>query len=455
MSHVLRRRAIDRRLVLRGAGVTFALPWLGAMVPARASAVQTKAPRRLGFVYLPNGVAAGNRLNLWRPTTAGADFVFNTAMKPLERLRDHVVVVSGLVHAQALPMGDGAGDHTRATACWLNGIHPRKAQGSDVRAGKTADQIAADVLGRDTVLPSLEVVTTDSDPLSSQCENGYSCAYLNTVSWRTATEPQPMENSPRVVFERLFGDGGTTEARAARLAGRRSVLDFISADLARVRRSLGGGDVVRVDEYLDTVRSVEQRIDRARASAEAGLPATLAAPSAAVPVRFDEHARLMFDLLWLAFQSDRTRVFSLMTGRDLTSRTYPEIGITEPHHPLSHHAENPEQIAKYAKVNAYFTEQLAYFLDRLRATPDGDGTLLDHSQILYGSAFGNPNSHSHFDLGAVVAGGGIRQGRHVAYPVESEVPMTNLLVTMLANAGVPVERLGDSTGRVEALAHGG
>ncbi len=451
MSGLLTRRHIDRRLVLRGAGVALGLPLLDAMVPVRARAAETRAPRRLGFVYLPNGVAAGNHLNLWRPSAEGTAFTFNAAMQPLERVRSRVLVVSGLVHAQALPMGDGAGDHTRATASWLNGVHPKKAQGSDVRAGKTADQLAADVLGRDTVLPSLELVTTDSDPLSTQCENGYSCAYLNTVSWRTDTEPQPMENSPRVVFERLFGDGATSEARAARLEGRRSVLDFVGADLSRIRRGLGAGDVARVDEYLDTVRAVEQRLDRARASAEQGLPATLAPPSAAVPARFDEHARLMFDLLWLAFQSDRTRVFTLMTGRDLTSRTYPEIGVTEPHHPLSHHADNAEQITKYAKVNAYFTEQLVYFLERLQATPDGDGTLLDHAQILYGSAFGNPNSHSHFDLGAVVVGGGIRQGRHVAYPAETEVPMTNLLVSLLANAGVPVDRLGDSTGSVEAL----
>ena len=445
---IVTHRALARRTFLRGVGATLALPLLDAMVPAlggaAARAVSTPV-RRLGFIYLPNGVAMNATVNHWRPAGEGKAFEFSPILAPLAPFRDNLVVVSGLNQIQAQPFGDGNGDHTRASATWLNGVHPKKTEGSDLRAGITADQVAAEVLGKDTALPSLELIASDLDAVVGQCENSYSCTYLNTLCWRTPTMPLPMENDPRAVFEHLFGDGGTSAERLSRAQKNRSLLDWVTDDLKKLNRSLGAADRTRVGEYTDAVREVERRIQRAEKQADVStLPPVLERPLG-VPSRFDEYVKLMFDLQVLAYQADITRVSTFMLGRELNSRSYPEIGVSEPHHGLSHHGNRPAQLAKYAKVNTFQSELFAYYLEKLRSTRDGDGTLLDSSLLLYGSGLGNPNEHLHTDVALVVAGG-IKGGRHVVYPLRDEVPMTNLLVSMLDRVGVSADRLGDSTG---------
>jgi hypothetical protein len=431
-----------------------ALPLLDAMVPAATALAQTPASpvRRLGFVYLPNGVArnfAG--INYWTPAGQGAAFELSPILSPLAPFKDRLLVVSGLAQHQADAFGDGAnGDHTRGTSSWLTGVHCKRTEGADVRNGISADQIAAATLGRATALPSLEL-SIDLNFLAGQCENSYSCAYLNTLSWRTDSDPMPTENNPRIVFERLFGDGGTSAQRLAQARENRSILDSVTADLQRLQQSLGPADRVKVSDYVDTVREVERRIQSVETRGATDLP-TLDRP-AGIPDRFDEHVKLMYDLQWLAFRGDLTRVTTFMLGRELNFRTYPEIGITEGHHGLSHHQDNPTQLAKYARLNTYQTELFGWFLDKLRSTADGDGTLLDHSLFLYGAALSNPNLHAHYDLPLAVVGGGagrgagaIGGGRHLVYP--GETPMTNLLLTLLDKVGVPAETLGDSTGRL-------
>ena len=363
------KMALPRRTFLRGMGATLALPLLDAMVPALTAQSRTAARpiRRLGFVYMPNGVArnfAG--INYWTPLGEGASFEFSPILKPLEPFRDRMVVVSGLAQHQADAHDDGAnGDHTRGTSSWLTGVHPKRTEGADIRNGVSADQIAAAEIGRDTALPSLELAI-DLNFLGGQCENSYACAYMNTLSWSTATTPLPTENNPRIVFERLFGDGGTAEQRLTR---------------ARENRSI-----------LDSVREVERRIQRVEQRNASDLP-DLNQPSG-IPERFDEHVKLMYELQWLAYRADVTRVITFMLGRELNFRTYPEIGITEGHHGLSHHQDNPNQLAKYARLGTYQAELFAWFLEKLHSTPDGDGSLLDHSLILYGSGMGNGNVHA-------------------------------------------------------------
>jgi hypothetical protein len=403
-------------------------------------------PRRLGFVYLPNGVSMNFKgVNYWRPLGEGTTFEFSPILKPLESFRDQMTVISGLTHRQADVMDDGAnGDHTRGTSTWLTGVHPKHTEGADVRNGISADQIAALQFGKDTPLPSLELAL-DVTYLAGNCENGYSCAYMNTLSWSSATTPNPTEGNPRIVFERLFGDGGSSAARVAQARENRSVLDSVNGELARLLQTVGPADRATISDYVDSVREVERRIQRAeRSAATTDLP-DLERPMG-VPDRFDEHVNLLFDLVALAWQADITRVVTFMLGRELNFRTYPEIGITEGHHGLSHHGDDPAKMARYAKLGTYQAELFARFLGKLRASGDGDGTLLDHSLFLYGAGLSNPNLHAHMDLPLLVVGGGIKGGRHLKYPLET--PMTNLLLTMLDASGVPAETLGDSTGRL-------
>jgi hypothetical protein len=447
---IVTKRALPRRTFLRGAGVALGLPLLDAMVPALSALADTPAAAatRLGFIYMPNGVAKNSSgIDYWTPATEGRGFQMSQILAPLEPFRDRLLVVSGLDQNQAEAGNDGAsGDHTRGTSSWLTGVYPKRTEGADVRNGISADQIAAPVLGKDTALPSLELAI-DLNFLAGQCENSYSCAYLNTLAWTSPTTPLPTENNPRVVFERLFGDGGTAERRAAQARRNRSVLDSVLEDFNRLQRQLGPGDRVVVDEWLDSVREVERRISGVEKRSNSELP-TLERPTG-VPERFDEHVKLMYELQWLAFRADLTRVVTFMLGRELNFRTYPEIGVTEGHHGLSHHQDRPEQIAKYAKVGVYQAELLAWFLDKLQSTPDGDGTLLDHSLFLYGAGLSNPNTHAHVDLPLLVIGGrdvGIEGNRHVV--VRRHVPMTNLLLTLLDKAGVRADTLGDSTGRM-------
>jgi len=445
------RMALPRRTFLRGVGATLALPFLDAMVPARSLLAQTAAKpvRRLGFIYLPNGVAMNHTgTNYWKPETTGYDFEFSPILKPLEPFRDQMVVVSGTVQASAEAHGDGNGDHARATPTYLSGVHPKFTQGSDVRAGTTIDQIAAAEWGQETVVPSLELAT-DHNFLVGNCQGGYSCVYLNTLSWRTPTVPLPTESNPRMLFERLFGEGGTSAQQSVRRRRDASLLDAVMEDMQRLERRLGPGDKARATEYFDSVREIERRIQAAEKhhATEGPSGPDLEQPPAGVPDTFGEHVTLMFDMQLAAFQADITRVFTFMLGREVSSRTFPEIGLPEAHHPMSHHRDDPEAMQKYAKLNTFQTQLFAHFVEKMQATPDGDGTLLDHSMMLYGSGLANGNIHSHYDIPLSVVGGGIKGGSHIA--ASSDTPMTNLLVTMVQKSGIKVDRFGDSTGQLD------
>ena len=441
------KKALPRRTFLRGVGATLALPLLDAMVPALTVTARTAANpvRRLGFVYCPNGVAMNfSGINYWKPKGVGANFELSPILAPFAPFRDQMLVVSGLAHRSADASEDGAnGDHARGTSTWLTGVHPKHTEGADVYNGISADQIAAPVIGNDTPLPSLEL-SLDLNYLVGNCGNGYSCVYMNTLAWRSPTTALPTENNPRAVFERLFGDGGTAAQRLQRARENRSILESVNADIARLQAKLGPNDRTKMTDYLDAVREIERRIQTIEANGQKELP-DLERP-VGIPERFDQHVGLMFELQRLAFQADVTRVVTFMLGRELNFRSYPEIGITEGHHGLSHHSDNPVQMARYSKVNTYQAEVFSKFLESLRSTPDGDGNLLDHSLLLFGAGLSNSNLHTHYDLPLTVFGGGFQGGRHVAYP--QDTPMTNLLLSMLDKVGVPADTLGDSTGKL-------
>jgi hypothetical protein len=449
---IVSRKALPRRTFLQGLGVSLALPWLDAMTPAFSVSARAAAPvRRVGFIYLPNGVARNDAtINYWKPLGQGTTLELSPILTPLEAFRERMVVISGLSQTQAEPWGDGNGDHSRGTATWLNGVHPKHTEGGDLSAGTTADQIAAQALGQDTAFASLEL-GLDLNSLVGDCENGYSCAYMNTLAWRTPTTPLPTEPNPRIVFERMFGQGSTAEQRLVRMRRSRSILDSVTAEMSRLQQALGLSDRARVTEYFDAVREIERRIERSEQRGASDPSPTFDRP-AGIPENFSEHVKVMFDLQWLAYQGDITRVCTFMMGRELSSRMFSEVGVNEAHHGLSHHRDDPNQIAKLTKINTFQAELLAYFLAKLQATPDGDGTLLDHTLLLYGAGLSNPNAHSHRDLPLLLAGGAAGQlkgGRHLEYPVGT--PMTNLLLSMLDKLGIPAETLGDSTGRLDRL----
>jgi hypothetical protein len=441
---------LDRRTVLRGMGAALALPFLDAMAPAFAQlrVNPTKPISRLGFVYVPNGIIASG----WTPSGEGADFEFNSTMKALEPFREQTLVLSGLAQINGRSYGDGGGDHARAGASWLTGVHPKKTEGADLRAGISADQVAARQLGGQTQFASLEI-GVEAPSLAGGCDSGYSCAYTNTVSWRSPTTPNPMEVSPRVLFERLFGDGDSTDAsaRLASLQEQRSILDFVSGAVNRLEGKLGKGDRRKLSEYLDAIRDVERRIQKAEEqNASMTMPA-MERPASA-PEDFVSHARLMLDLTVIAYQADLTRVATFMLAREGSNRSYRDIGIADGHHNCTHHQGDREKIDKTMRINTHHVEQFAYLVNRMRSTPDGDGTLLDHSMLLYGSSLADGNSHTHTDLPVALVGGGcgtLKTGRHVKYP--RETPLNNLLLAMLDKAGVPTEKLGDSTGELEHL----
>jgi hypothetical protein len=444
----LTRRSLSRRRFLRGASATIALPLLDAMVPAFGRA---PAPaKRIGFIYLPNGVAMNfSGIDYWTPEGVGREMELSPILTPLAGHRKRLSVISGLAQHAADAHDDGAnGDHTRATSSWLTGAHCKRTEGADVRNGISADQIAADRLGKETVLPSLELAI-DLNFLSGQCENSYSCVYLNTLAWRSATAPMPTENNPRLVFERLFGNGGTAEQRLGRARENRSILDSVSDDFSRLARTLGPSDRAQVDDYLESVREVERRIQAVEhLGVDSGLP-NLQRPRG-IPDVFGDHVKLMYELQWLAFQADMTRVVTFMLGRELNFRTYPEIGVNEGHHGLSHHQDRPDKLEKLARLNTYQTELFAWYLDKLESTREGEGTLLDDTLFLYGASLSNPNLHAHYDLPLTVVGGDPalhEGGRHLVF--ESETPMTNLLLSLLDRIDVHVPSLGDSTGRLD------
>jgi hypothetical protein len=435
---ILTRKALSRRALLRGAGASVALPFLDAMVPAFAARRGPQPPMRLGFVYVPNGVI----MERWTPAEQGPGFQFTPTLEPLAPFSDKLLVASGLAQANGRALGDGPGDHGRAGATFLTGVHPKKTEGVNLHAGTSADQVAAKVLGRSTRLGSLEI-GLERGALAGGCDSGYSCAYTNTISWRDPVTPLPCETNPRVVFERLFGDDrdATPAARRARVREDRSLLDFVQEDLGRLESRLGPPDRLKIEQYLDSVRDVERRLQtHEKQNSRLVVPD----PPDGIPASFEEHARLMTDLQVLAFQGDLTRVATLMISREGSERVYSSIGLSDGHHALTHHQGDPEKIEKVARINRLHVEIFADLLNKLRSTPDGDGSLLDHSALLYGSSLSDGNSHRHDNLPIVLAGGPSRGGRHVRYP--KETPMTNLLLALLDEVGVPSDRLGDSTG---------
>jgi hypothetical protein len=443
-------KRLSRRAMLRGLGTSIALPFLDSMVPAFAapSKVAGGAPTRIAFVYVPNGIHMPD----WTPPELGASFSLPKTLEPIAPFRDELMVLSGLTHNTGRALGDGPGDHARAAATFLTGVHPKKTFGADIKAGVSADQVAAQAIGKATRFASLELGCEDGRQVGN-CDSGYSCAYSNSISWRTESTPNPPEVNPRLVFERLFGGIDATEsqeARAKRELYSKSILDFVSDDTRKLQGELGATDRRKLDEYLHAVREIEQRIESSEKESNPIIPA-IEAP-AGVPVEFADHVRLMFDLLTIALQTDMTRVATFMVAREGSNRPYREIGIPDGHHSLTHHRNDAAMIEKVAKINRLHMEQFAYFLNRMKATPDGDGTLLDHSMIVYGSGLSDGNRHQHNDLPVLVAGranGALHPGRHIRYAAET--PMTNLYLAMLDKAGVKPETIGDSNGRLDHL----
>jgi hypothetical protein len=448
------KKAIPRRRLLRGLGATLALPLLDGMVPALAAPADTaavKSPTRLGICYTGNGMWPMDR---WTPKTEGAGFELTPTLKALAPYRDQLLVLSGLAQKEALAApGEGPQDHSRATSTYLTGIHPKPTGGKDYRAGVTMDQIAAKELGKDTQMASLEVSLCPTE-VTGLCEVSWTCVYLSTLAWRTPTTPLPMESSPRALFERLFGDNDSTDraVRLARIQEQRSILDWVIEDASSFIKELGGSDRVKLTEYLDTIRDVERRIQIAENQSNREVP-KLDRPSD-VPVSYEDYAKLMIDLQVLAFKTDLTRVTTFMMTREggAGDRPYTEIGISDVHHTLSHHQNSAAAIDKLFQINVYHMKMFAYFLEKLRSTPDGDGNLLDHTMMTYGSGLENANIHQHSNLPLVLAGGGggkIKGGRHIRYP--DGTPMTNLHLALLDKLGIPMEKFGDSTGKLDLL----
>ena len=441
---VITKRAISRRMLLRGLGATVALPFLDSMVPALTAASPTV---RFGAVYVPNGMVMQN----WTPGTVGTGFELTPILEPLAPFQDQMLVVSGLNCTP--PPGTRGGTHSRAATRFLTDVHP----GAWNPEAVSMDQIAARDLGRHTPLASLELGLEGANFAGSCDSGGFSCAFSYTISWRDSSTPLPMEHNPRAVFERLFGDNDTTDraAREARRREQRSILDSISADVARLQGALGAGDQRKLGAYLDAVRDVERRIEVAEEQGDREVP--LVERPMGVPADFADHASLMYDLQVLAHQTDRTRVTTFMSGHELSGRTYPEIGVPDAHHPLSHHRGVSDALAKLTKINRYHVGLFAAFVEKLRATPDGDGSLLDHMVLMYGAGMSDSNAHSPYNLPIVLLGGGagtLRGGRHVSFDERDRTPLANLHVTLLDKLGAPVERIGDSTGPLPTLLGG-
>ncbi|MCU1385135.1 MAG: hypothetical protein JWL71_3832 [Acidobacteria bacterium] len=442
--NMITKKALPRRTILRGLGAAIALPFLDGMVPAftaiRATAAQPI--RRFGVIYVPNGMMMPS----WTPSAEGAGFEMTAILKPIEAFRERMLVLSGLDGTRAIRAG---GPHSNASTRFLSGVpYMGTMNGTDILAEQTMDQILAKELGQYTQLSSLEL-SLDRGDLPGACEANYACKYPNTISWRGPTTPQPMENDPRAVFERLFGDSGSTDAkvRLARLTKDKSILDSVVQRVAELQRGLGTADRARLGEYLDAVRDLERRIQKAEEQSSRELP--LVEQPAGVPGVYSDYAKLMFDLQVLAYQCDLTRVITFMMGRELTTRTFPEIDVADGFHPTSHHQGDAKKIATLTKIETFHMTLLAYYLEKLKATPDGDGSLLDHITILFGAGISDSNAHANTDLPIVLLGGGAGQlkgGRHLRYP--NETPMANLLVTLLDKLGTPVEKLGNSTGKL-------
>lgn len=434
------KRHLPRRTFLRGLGATVALPLLDSMVPAMAATPAGKS--RYSFLHVPHGAAPG----YWRPTGTGKDWQLSRILTPIAPFKNDITVVSGTDHRMATSLSpeESAGDHSRTAAVYLSAAHPKRTEGQDIEAGITIDQVLANHIGQESPLPSLELCIEDVGSLGV-CGVGYSCAYTNSISWSSPTSPLPMERNPQIVFERLFGDGGSAEARAARKREDRSILDSVLADVSRLKRGLGASDLARLDDYLDDIREIERRIALAEQTAAVDVerPETAELP-------FDAHVKLMLDLQVLAFKADITRVATMMFSRDLSAKVYPESGVPDAYHALSHHQDDPTRMERYAKLNAYHVSIVAYFLEKLRATQEGDSNLLANSLVVYGSPMGNSNLHDHNDLPVLMAGtaaGRYATGRHIVNP--KGTPLANLFLTLAAKEGVHLDAFGDSSGKME------
>jgi hypothetical protein len=444
---VITKMSMSRRTLLRGFGATLALPLLDAMVPALTAVGQTAAAAkpRLGFVYVPNGMM----LNYFIPKTTGKDFELSPILTPLANFRDQMTVVTGCANAKADPLDQGSGPHSRAQATWLTGVRPKRTEGADVEAGPTLDQLAARKLGTETPLESLQL-GLDPSYLAGNCEGGFACIYSHTVSWKTATVPLQAETNPYIVFERLFGDNNDPKARAVEIREGRSILDSVSEDMNRLHRRLGGADRSTVDQYFDSIRAVERRLQRTEQQV-GETPTSLEKPFG-IPDRFEDHYNLMWDLQLLALQADITRVFSYQVAREQSGRTYPETGVSASHHDCSHHTYNPEKMLGNAKINTYHLQLFSAVLEKMRNMKDGDGSLLDHSIIMYGAGMGDGNEHYPHHLPTILLGGGygkLEGNRHIAAKVDT--PLMNLGLSLLDKVGVELPSVGDSTGRLSEL----
>jgi hypothetical protein len=440
---IITKKALPRRTFLRGMGATVALPLLDAMVPSMTAIARTPAEpvRRLGFVYMPMGCDVVR----WTPPGEGRLVELSPTLDSLRPVVDQLTVITNLELKNAYP-----GTHATSNAAFLSAAKAKWTESTDYHLGTTVDQIAAKEIGRQTLLPSLEM-SMDLLHTVGQCDNGYACVYQNNLSWSSPTTPLPAEAHPRIVFERLFGEGGSSADRRAALQRRASLLDWVREDITRLQKRLGPEDRTRVDQYLDTVREVERRIQKAEADGPQHELPDLDRP-VGVPASYADHAKLMFDLQVLALQGDVTRVITFQLARETSNRTYPEIGVPDPHHPLTHHGNDPEKIARMAKINAFHVSLFAYFLEKLKATPEGGGSLLDHSIYLYGSGMGNPNIHDHVNLPILVAGGAagrVKGARHIKYA--EPTPLANLHLTLLERVGVRMDAFADSQGKIDEL----
>ena len=435
---IVTKMALPRRTFLRGMGVTLALPFLDSMVPALSAMAAATSPRRLGYVYIPMGM----NWKAWIPKADGKITELSPSLAPLMPFLDQVTVVT---NTELKNMAYPTGNHAAANAIFLSNVRPKRTEGSDYELATTVDQIAAKQLGKETAIPSLEL-GTDLIAQVGNCDNGLACAYQNNLAWSSPKTPLPSEADPRVLFERLFGDGGTDKERRAELRKNRSILDWVTEDMARLQRKVGAADRTKVDQYLESIREVERRIQNAEQKGSETQLSALERP-ASVPESWEEHVKLMYDLQVLALQADVTRVITFQMAREASTRTYPQIGVPEAHHPVSHHVNDPEKLGKLAKINAYHVSLFAYLVGKLKATPDGDGTLLDHTTYLLGSGMGNPDVHDHTNLPIVVAGG--KGGRHIRYA--NPAPLANVHLSLLERAGVHQESFADSTGRIEEL----
>jgi hypothetical protein len=443
---IVTKKALPRRTFLRGIGVTLGLPFLDAMVPALSARVLTSAEpvRRLGYVYIPMGA----NLTQWTPPGEGKLEQMSPSLEALTPFRERLTVLTNLeLKAADAPTN---GNHATSNCTFLSAVKPKMTEGNDYYLGITADQIAAQQIGKDTRFPSLEL-GTDLIAQVGNCDNGFSCTYQNCLSWASPTSPLAPEADPRVVFERLFGEGGSTADQLHDLRRNRSILDSVADAVARLQRQVGSEDRIKIDGYLDSVREVERRIEKSEQQSKNSLVGSLDRPSS-VPAAWEDHVKLMFDLQVLALRSDLTRIITFQMAREASTRTYPQIGVPEAHHPVSHHRNNPGQLAKLAKINAYHVSLFAYFLDKLASTADGVGSLLDHSIYMIGSGMGNPDAHTHSNLPAIVAGGGagtLKGSRHIRYA--ELTPMANLHLTLLDKVGVHLDHFADSTGFIDAM----